>query len=102
MNGTVYIVPGAAHCAINSLQPNAAFLNTNFAQMIEWVENDVVSTTLNATVPTGGVDAGSVTRICTWPSRPYWTDNSTTVCQSNQTSIETMQYDLDAYVLPVH
>jgi tannase len=42
-------IPGAAHCGTNTLQPKGPFPQTNLAVMIDWVENGVVSTTLNAT-----------------------------------------------------
>ncbi|PYI00061.1 tannase and feruloyl esterase [Aspergillus ellipticus CBS 707.79] len=74
-----YIVPGAAHCAINADQPNAGFPRDNFALMIDWVENSV-----------SGANEGEVQQICTWPARPYWTDNTTMVCQQNASSVSAM------------
>ena len=45
----IILVPGAAHCATNTAQPNGPFPQTNLAVMVNWVENGVVPTTLNAT-----------------------------------------------------
>lgn len=46
----LYIVPGAAHCATNELQPNGPFPQTNFAVMAQSVEQGIVPQTLNATI----------------------------------------------------
>jgi tannase len=96
----LYLIPGAAHCATNDEQPNAGFPRDNFAHMIDWVENGIVPTTINATVESGDLE-GEVQQVCTWPTRPYWTNNNTMVCEQNATSISTMLYDLDAYLGPV-
>ncbi|RAH40609.1 tannase and feruloyl esterase [Aspergillus brunneoviolaceus CBS 621.78] len=96
-----YLVPGAAHCAINAEQPNAGFPRDNFAHMIQWVEEDVVPTTINATVQSGA-NEGEVQKICTWPSRPYWKDNNTMICEENASSVSAMLWNLTAYVMPVY
>lgn len=96
-----YLVPGAAHCATNDLQPNAPFPQDNFATMIQWVEEGIAPTTLNATVLDGD-SVGEVDQLCVWPSRPYWTDNSTMQCQSNQSSISTLLYNLNAFKMPIY
>lgn len=98
----LFLVPGAAHCATNTLQPNGPFPQTNLAVMIDWVENGVVPVTLNAT-HLAGPEKGDNAQICAWPLRPYWTDNGTTMeCQYDKASIKTWIYDFDAYKLPLY
>lgn len=98
----LFLVPGAAHCAPNSLQPNGPFPQTNLAVLIEWVENGVVPTTLNATY-LAGQNLGQNAQICAWPLRPFWTNNGSTMeCQYDQVSIDTWQYDMNAYKLPLY
>lgn len=97
----LFLVPGAAHCATNTLEPNAPFPQTNLAVMIDWVENNVTPTTLNATILLGDYK-GDNAQICAWPLRPYWTDNSTMICQYDQASIDTFNYTFDAYKLPLY
>jgi tannase len=95
----LFLVPGAAHCATNDLQPNGPFPQTNFAVMIDWVENGIEPTTLNATV-LQGVDEGASKQICGWPLRPFWT-NDTMVCEYDQASIDSWIYTLDSFLMPV-
>lgn len=97
----LYLIPGAAHCDVNSLQPNGPFPNTNMAVMIDWVENDVTPVTLNATYPSG-IYEGESADICSWPLRPYWSDNSTMNCVYDQPSIDTWMYDFTAYNMPLY
>jgi tannase len=97
----LFLVPGAGHCGANSLQPNGPFPQMNLAVMIDWVENDVVPTTLNATVLQGDY-VGRNEQICAWPLRPYWADNETITCQYDQASIDTWMYDFDAYKMPLY
>jgi tannase len=98
----LFLVPGAGHCSPNDLQPNGPFPQTNLQVLINWVEQGVVPTTLNATY-LAGVDEGENAEICAWPLRPYWTNNGTTMeCQYDQTSINTWLYDFDAIKMPVY
>ncbi|PYH92599.1 tannase and feruloyl esterase [Aspergillus ellipticus CBS 707.79] len=98
----LYLVPGAAHCATNSEQPNGPFPQTNMAVMIDWVENGVLPVTLNATVLQGELE-GEKQQICAWPLRPLWANNGTTMnCVFDQASYETWIYDFDAYKLPLY
>ncbi|KAH6675148.1 feruloyl esteras-like protein B precursor [Halenospora varia] len=98
----LYLVPGAAHCATNPLQPNGPFPQTNLQVLINWVENNSTPTTLNATV-LQGTDLGQNQQICAWPLRPMWTGNGTTMeCQYDQASIDTWIYDFDAWKMPVY
>ncbi|CAI7581821.1 unnamed protein product [Penicillium pancosmium] len=96
----LYLIPGAAHCATNSAQPNAGFPRDNFNHMIQWVEEDITPSTINATVQSGSKE-GEVQDVCTWPSRPYYKDG-TLVCQENESSVKAMLWDLPAYKMPVY
>jgi tannase len=98
----LFLVPGAAHCAPNTAQPNGPFPQTNLAVLIDWVEKGVVPETLNATVLQGS-HVGENAQICAWPLRPYWKNNGTVMeCQYDQASINTWLYDFDAFKLPVY
>ncbi|KAI1622082.1 feruloyl esterase-like protein B precursor [Exophiala viscosa] len=98
----LFLVPGAAHCAPNTLQPNGPFPQTNLAVLIDWVEKGVVPTTLNATY-LAGQNLGQNAQICAWPLRPFWTNNGSTLeCQYDQASIDTWHYDMNAYKLPLY
>ncbi|WPH00763.1 Hypothetical protein R9X50_00359300 [Acrodontium crateriforme] len=97
----LYLVPGAGHCGPNTLQPNGPFPQTNLAVMIDWVENGNTPTTLNATVLLGS-NKGKNGQICAWPSRPLWNKSGKMECVSDEASIKTWQYDLDAFKLPIY
>lgn len=96
----LYLIPGAAHCAINDQQPNAGFPRDNFAHMIKWVEDGVTPITINATVQSGAME-GEVQHVCTWPSRPYY-EKGQLICKENQSSVNAMLWDLPAYKQPVY
>ncbi|KIW04470.1 uncharacterized protein PV09_04730 [Verruconis gallopava] len=96
----LFLVPGAAHCAPSSTQPNGPFPNTNMAVMIDWVEKGIEPQTLNATVLQGDY-AGEKQSLCAWPLRPQWTDDMLE-CVYDQSSIDTWNYDLSAVPLPVY
>jgi len=72
----LFLVPGAAHCAPNTAQPNGPFPQTNLAVLIDSVEKGVVPETLNATVLQGS-HVGENVQICAWPLGPYWKNNGT-------------------------
>lgn len=98
----LFLVPGAAHCSPNALQPNGPFPQTNLAVLIDWVEKGVVPTTLNAT-HLAGRKTGQNAQICAWPLRPNWSDNGTQMhCQYDQASIDSWHYNFDAFKLPVY
>jgi len=98
----LYLIPGAAHCNTNSLEANGPFPTTNLAVMIDWVENGVEPVTLNATHTTGDFE-GQSAQICSWPLRPMWINNGTTMeCQYDQASIDSWLYDMDAYSMPLY
>lgn len=97
-----FAVPGMAHCAPNNLQPNGPFPQTNLQAIIDWVESGVAPDTLNGTVITGE-HKGENQQICAWPSRPHWTNNSSSPeCVYDQTSLDTWMYDLDSFSMPVY
>lgn len=98
----LFLVPGAGHCSYNVYEPNGPFPDTNLATLIAWVEGGSEPQTLNATVLTGEY-AGEKQQICSWPLRPYWTNNGTTMeCQYDQTAIDSFHYDLDSFSMPVY
>ena len=98
----LFLVPGAAHCSSNTLQPNGPFPTTNLEVLIKWVEERVVPTTLAATYETG-IYKGQDTEICAWPLRPIWGDNGTEMsCEYDQASIDTWMYNFDAYETPLY
>nr|POE89859.1 tannase [Quercus suber] len=97
----LYLVPGAAHCGANALQPGP-YPTNNMNIMIEWVENGVTPTRLNATVSSGS-RKGEVQMLCQWPTRPLWHGNSTSFsCVNDQKSIASWTYDFPAFKVPVY
>ncbi|KAI4681811.1 uncharacterized protein J4E84_007407 [Alternaria hordeiaustralica] len=96
-----YLVPGAAHCGANKLQPGP-YPQDNMATIIDWVENGVKPSRLNATVSAGD-NAGEVQQLCQWPARPLWAGNSTELeCVQDEASIESWTYTFDAFKMPVY
>ncbi|TIA35488.1 Tannase 30 kDa subunit [Aureobasidium pullulans] len=95
-----YLVPGAAHCAANSLQPDGPFPEDNMATMIDWVENGTKPTGLNATVSAGQY-SGEVQKLCQWPTRPVW-KNDAWKCVNDQASIDSWTYTFPAFKVPVY
>ncbi|KAH8669446.1 Tannase/feruloyl esterase [Tricladium varicosporioides] len=96
-----YLVPGAAHCGTNSLQPGP-YPEDNMAIMIDWVENGVKPSRLNATV-SSGTYAGETQMLCQWPTRPLWSGNSSTFdCVTDQASIDSWTYTFPAFKVPVY
>ncbi|KAH9843242.1 tannase [Teratosphaeria destructans] len=99
-----YLIPGAAHCGANSLQPNGPYPEDNMNILIDWVENGVKPSRLNATG--AGTDDGSTWELCQWPQRPLWPSNSTAEtdfeCVFNQEGYDTWTYSFPAFKLPVY
>ncbi|KAF2013975.1 Tannase 30 kDa subunit [Aaosphaeria arxii CBS 175.79] len=96
-----YLVPGAAHCGSNSLQPGPYPVD-NMATIIDWVESGVKPSRLNATV-SSGVNKGEVQALCQWPTRPLWSGNSSEFeCVEDLASVESWTYTFDAFKLPVY
>lgn len=97
----LFLVPGAAHCSVNALQPNGPFPQTNLAVLIDWVEQGVEPVTLNGTI-LQGEHIGDNQQMCAWPLRPLWTNNGTKMdCVYDQPSIDSWIYDLNAFDVPV-
>jgi tannase len=97
-----YLIPGAAHCGANTLQPDGPFPDDNMETMIEWVENSIKPTGLNATY-TEGAYAGTTDSLCTWPTRPLWSSNSSSFdCVTDQASIDSWTFTFDAFKTPVY
>jgi len=99
----LFLIPGAAHCGPNSLQPNGPFPQTSLQVLIDWVEKGVEPVTLNGTV-LQGENIGQNQQICGWPLRPLWKSNSQVSpdCVYDQSSIDTWIYDFDAFKMPVY
>ncbi|OJJ42198.1 hypothetical protein ASPZODRAFT_137430 [Penicilliopsis zonata CBS 506.65] len=93
----LYLIPGAAHCAINPYQPDGPWPMTQLLTLIQWVEDGVVPVTLNGTISTTDEQMD----ICAWPLRPLWV-NSTLECVYDQASIDTWMYTFPAYDMPVY
>lgn len=99
--GKVYLIPGAAHCAANDLQPGP-YPENNMNIMIDWVENGRTPSRLNATV-TSGAYANETQMLCQWPTRPLWRGNSSTFdCVHDEKSIESWTYDFPAFKVPIY
>ncbi|KAF1996023.1 tannase and feruloyl esterase [Amniculicola lignicola CBS 123094] len=98
----LFLIPGAAHCGTNNLQPNGPFPQSNLQTMIDWVENGVEPKTLNGTV-LQGANIGQQQDICAWPLRPMWSSNTTSPnCVYDQTSIDSWMYTFDAFKQPLY
>jgi tannase len=98
-----WMIPGAAHCGANSLQPGP-YPQTNMETIIAWVEQGVAPGALNATV-SSGANAGETQMLCRWPLRPYWSSNSSTTfdCVYDQESIDSWTYAFDAFkIQPIY
>ncbi|KAK5103481.1 hypothetical protein LTS08_002896 [Lithohypha guttulata] len=97
----LYLVPGAAHCGANSLQPGP-YPQDNMNTMIDWVENGVKPSRLNATV-SSGANAGETQMLCQWPTRPLWQTNNTDFdCVTDEASIDTWTYTFPAFKVPIY
>ncbi|KAK3938569.1 putative tannase subunit protein [Diplogelasinospora grovesii] len=97
----LFLVPGAAHCQPSPEQPNGPFPQNVLQSLIDWVEKDVNPTMLNGTVLSGS-QTGTQQKICSFPLRPFWTDNATMQCVYDQESIDSWLPTLDSIPLPVY
>ncbi|KAF2150208.1 tannase and feruloyl esterase [Myriangium duriaei CBS 260.36] len=98
----LYLVPGAAHCGSNSLQPNGPYPQDNMATIIAWVEKGVQPSRLNATV-SAGTSKGTVDKLCQWPTRPHWASNTSDfTCVNDAASIKTWTYSFPAFKVPIY
>ncbi|CRG86551.1 hypothetical protein PISL3812_03559 [Talaromyces islandicus] len=96
-----YLIPGAAHCGTNTLQPGP-YPENNMDIMINWVENGVKPTRLNTTVSSGHYE-GETQMLCQWPTRPLWHGNSSDFeCVNDQKSIDSWTYTFPAFKVPVY
>lgn len=96
-----YLIPGAAHCGTNTLQPGP-YPENNMNIMIDWVENGVKPTRLNATVSSGKYE-GETQMLCQWPTRPLWHGNSSSFeCVNDQKSYDSWTYTFPAFKVPVY
>ncbi|KAJ5671946.1 Tannase [Penicillium longicatenatum] len=96
----LYLVPGAAHCGTNSLQPGP-YPEDNMEIMINWVENGVKPSRLNSTVSSGDYE-GETQMLCQFPSRPLWKNNSTFDCVFDKASYDSWTYEFPAFKVPVY
>ncbi|KAI0099089.1 Tannase/feruloyl esterase [Nemania sp. FL0031] len=96
-----YLVPGAAHCGANSLQPGP-YPQDNMQTIINWVESGIQPSRLNATVSSGNY-SGEVQELCQWPKRPLWQKKSSTFqCVDDKASIDSWTYTFNAFKVPVY
>ncbi|KAF3033220.1 hypothetical protein E8E11_001828 [Didymella keratinophila] len=94
----LHLIPGAAHCGSNSLQPGH-YPQDNMATIIDWVENRIKPSRLKAAVSLGDY-AGEVQQLCQWPQRPLWAGNrSAFECADDEKSVESWTYTMDAFKL---
>lgn len=97
----LYLVPGAAHCGTNALQPGP-YPEVNMQTMIDWVENGIRPSRLNATVVSGDY-AGETQMLCQFPTRPLWQGNSSAFdCVTDEASIESWTYEFPAFKVPIY
>lgn len=99
----LFVVPGAGHCGPSQEQANGPFPQTILDSLIAWVEHGQNPVQLNATVFGTGDLAGQNQTLCSFPLRPFWTNNGTNMgCVYDQTSIDTWLPKLDGFPLPVY
>lgn len=91
----LFLVPGGAHCGINTEQSEGGWPATTLQTMIEWVEAGTAPETLNNT----GVTTPS---LCKWPLRPMYSGNGTLDCVFDQASWDSWMYTFDAYPVTVY
>lgn len=96
-----YLIPGAAHCGTNTLQPGP-YPENNMNIMIDWVENGIKPSRLNTTVSSGTYE-GETQMLCQWPQRPLWQGNSSSFdCVNDAKSIESWTYEFPAFKVPIY
>ncbi|ORY68409.1 tannase [Pseudomassariella vexata] len=97
----LFLVPGAGHCAPSTTQPNGPFPQAVLQSVIDWVENGIEPTMLNATVLNGNT-TDVEQKLCGFPLRPYWDDDGTMECVYEQESIDSWLPTFDSIPLPVY
>ena len=69
------------------------------ATIVDWVENGIKPSRLNATVLSGDY-TGEVQQLCQWPRRPLWSGNSSTFdFVDDEASIKSWTYTFDPFKL---
>lgn len=97
----LFLVPGGAHCTVNPLQPNAPFPFNSLETLIAWVEQGDEPVMLPASATSGPFNGSQP--LCAWPLRPLYTNNGMTQeCRYDQESIDTWEYEFDAFKIPVY
>lgn len=79
----LFMVPGAAHCSLNPLQPEGPYPQYALSQLIAWVEEGIAPAYLNGTTESG---SSTQDKICLWPTRPSWSSNGTFSCVNETVS----------------
>ncbi|KAF4619035.1 hypothetical protein G7Y89_g14812 [Cudoniella acicularis] len=96
-----YLIPGGAHCGVNSLQPGV-WPADNMNTMIDWVESGIKPSRLNATA-TSGTYSDETQQLCQWPTRPLFSDNSSTFdCVNDTASYDSWTYTFPAFKVPIY
>ena len=96
----LFLVPGAGYCSRNAAQPNGPFPVTPLTDLIAWVEQGMTPEILNATVVSG--DFAGEQGLCAWPLRPSWNKQGEQACEYDQASVDTWQYELEAFKMPIY
>ncbi|WWC93544.1 hypothetical protein V866_000379 [Kwoniella sp. B9012] len=97
-----YLVPGAAHCGANSLQPGPYPSGSSLmSQIINWIENGEAPAGLNATVSSGDY-SGETQELCMFPTRPLWSSNSTFDCVTDDEGNATWDHSFTAFKQAVY
>jgi tannase len=98
-----YLIPGAAHCGTNSLQPDGPYPEYNMDVLIDWVEDGIQPTGLKVTYQ-GGDLLGETTLLRQWPKRPIWHSNSSSTfdCVYDKASYDAWTYEFSAFKVPIY
>ncbi|KAJ5777932.1 hypothetical protein N7520_001178 [Penicillium odoratum] len=91
----LFLIPGAAHCALNDFQPDGPWPQTTLQTLIQWVEEGTAPDTLNGT--------GAIDTICRYPLRPLWSVNGSSFEHIfSQESSDSFTYTLHAFAVSVY
>ncbi|KZP23964.1 tannase and feruloyl esterase, partial [Athelia psychrophila] len=89
-----FLVPGAAHCSVNSYQPDGPFPQYALQQLISWVEDNIAPAYLNGSKEDG---SSSQDKICLWPARPSWDENGAFSCVDDGNTAEEFIHPLNGW-----
>ncbi len=89
-----FLVPGAAHCSVNSYQPDGPFPQHALGQLILWVEDGVAPAYLNGTKEDG---TSKQDKICLWPTRPSWDTKGSFTCVNDGNTAEEFIHPLNGW-----